>query len=162
MLKSGLSPKFFLNLLKEISPIVAIDDKRTILFANESFRKEFAGNSRNLMGKDLFRILGLNPADQEEMESNIKLSKKGMVQNQEFKKQKIYYGYSVFRFGESIGIILKNITENKRLEGKIANLHTKLLQSQEEERIRLSRELHDGVGQTILAAKLNFQAYNRN
>ncbi|EMG01486.1 hypothetical protein LEP1GSC123_4482 [Leptospira borgpetersenii str. 200701203] len=76
ILKSGLSPKFFLNLLKEISPIVAIDDKRTILFANESFRKEFAGNSRNLMGKDLFRILGLNPADQEEMESNIKLSKK--------------------------------------------------------------------------------------
>ncbi|MDI7210957.1 sensor histidine kinase [Leptospira santarosai] len=162
ILKSGLSPKFFLNLLKEISPIVAIDDKRAILFANESFRKEFAGNSRNLMGKNLFRIFGLNPVDQEEMESNIKLSKKGMVQNQEFKKQKIYYGYSVFRFGESIGIILKNITENKRLEKKIANLHTKLLQSQEEERIRLSRELHDGVGQTILAAKLNFQAYNRN
>lgn len=118
ILKSGLSPKFFLNLLKEISPIVAIDDKRAILFANESFRKEFAGNSRNLMGKNLFRIFGLNPVDQEEMESNIKLSKKGMVQNQEFKKQKIYYGYSVFRFGESIGIILKNITENKRLEKK--------------------------------------------
>lgn len=70
------------------------------------------------MGKNLFRIFGFNPTDQEEMESNIKLSKKGMVQNQEFKKQKIYYGYSVFRFGESIGIILKNITENKRLEKK--------------------------------------------
>ncbi|MCG6168979.1 ATP-binding protein [Leptospira sp. FAT2] len=162
ILESGLSPKFFLNLLKEISPIVAIDDHRTILFANESFRKEFAGSSRNLMGKNLFRIFGLNPVDQEEMEANINLSKRGKVQNQEFRKQKIYYGYSVFRFGESIGIILKNITENKRLERKIANLHTKLLQSQEEERIRLSRELHDGVGQTILAAKLNFQAYSRN
>ncbi|EMJ95459.1 sensor histidine kinase [Leptospira alstonii] len=161
-LKSGLSPKFFLNLLKEISPIVAIDDTKTILFANESFRKEFGGSSRNLVGKNLFRVFGLNPVDQEEMESNIHLSKWGKIQNQEFRKQKIYYGYSVFRFGESIGIILKNITENKRLERKIASLHSKLLQSQEEERIRLSGELHDGVGQTILAAKLNFQAYNRN
>ncbi|XDD50995.1 ATP-binding protein [Leptospira sp. WS92.C1] len=162
LLEFGLSPKFFLNLLKEIAPIVAIDDQRNILFANESFRKEFVGSSRSVIGKNLFRIFSLNPADQEEMESNINLSKKSKVQNQEFRKQKTYYGYSVFRFGESIGIILKNITENKRLEKKIANLHTKLLQSQEEERIRLSRELHDGVGQTILAAKLNFQAFNRN
>ncbi|TGM52929.1 ATP-binding protein [Leptospira adleri] len=161
-LESGLSPKFFLNLLREIAPIVAVDDKRTILFANESFRKEFVGSSRSVIGKNLFRVFGLNPVDQEEMDSNIHLSKRGKVQNQEFRKQKTYYGYSVFRFGESIGIILKNITENKRLEKKIANLHTKLLQSQEEERIRLSRELHDGVGQTILAAKLNFQAFNRN
>ncbi|MDV6236030.1 sensor histidine kinase [Leptospira ellisii] len=161
-LESNLSPKFFLNLLKEIAPIVAIDDRRSILFANESFRKEFVGSSRSVIGKNLFRVFGLNPVDQEEMESNINLSKRSKVQNQEFRKQKTYYGYSVFRFGESIGIILKNITENKRLEKKIASLHTKLLQSQEEERIRLSRELHDGVGQTILAAKLNFQAFNRN
>ncbi|EJO69568.1 MULTISPECIES: sensor histidine kinase [Leptospira] len=162
ILKPGLSPKFFLNLLKEISPIVAIDDTQTILFANESFQKEFAGSSRSLIGKNLFRILNLNPVDHEEMKSNINLSKWGKIQNQEFRKQKIYYGYSVFRFGDHIGIILKNITENKRLERKIASLHTQLLQSQEEERIRLSGELHDGVGQTILAAKLNFQAYNRN
>lgn len=99
-LKSGLSPKFFLNLLKEISPIVAIDDKRTILFANESFRKEFAGNSRNLMGKNLFRIFGFNPTDQEEMESNIKLSKKGMVQNQEFKNKRFTMAIPYFVSGK--------------------------------------------------------------
>lgn len=118
ILKPGLSPKFFLNLLKEISPIVAIDDTQTILFANESFQKEFAGSSRSLIGKNLFRILNLNPVDHEEMKSNINLSKWGKIQNQEFRKQKIYYGYSVFRFGDHIGIILKNITENKRLERK--------------------------------------------
>ncbi len=77
ILKPGLSPKFFLNLLKEISPIVAIDDTQTILFANESFQKEFAGSSRSLIGKNLFRILNLNPVDHEEMKSNINLSKMG-------------------------------------------------------------------------------------
>lgn len=88
ILKPGLPPKFFLNLLKEISPIVAIDNTQTILFANQSFQKEFAGSSRSLIGKNLFRILNLNPVDHEEMESNINLSKWGKIQNQEFRKQK--------------------------------------------------------------------------
>ncbi len=64
----------------------------------------------------------------EEMESNINLSKWGKIQNQEFRKQKIYYGYSVFRFGDHIGIILKNITETS-LSGMKRGLKSQIEQS---------------------------------
>lgn len=71
----------------------------------------------------------------------------------------------------------RDITEKKRIERKIdaykkfQNLierkHTRirtlsLIQGQEEERKRISRDLHDGLGQILTATKINFEAMNIN
>ncbi len=51
-------------------------------------------------------------------------------------------------------LIARNITEDKNLEKRTREA---LVEGQENERIRVSQELHDGLGQMITAVKLNIQ-----
>jgi len=56
----------------------------------------------------------------------------------------------------------EDITERKKGEFEIRDLSRHLMTIQEEERQRVARDLHDSVGQTVLAAKLNIEAYLKN
>jgi len=56
----------------------------------------------------------------------------------------------------------EDITERKKAEFEIRDLSRHLMTIQEEERQRVARDLHDSVGQTVLAAKLNLEAYLKN
>lgn len=53
--------------------------------------------------------------------------------------------------------IVRDITERKRIEEAFdeAGLSTRLMQVQDEERRRIARELHDGVGQMLAALSMN-------
>jgi signal transduction histidine kinase len=55
-----------------------------------------------------------------------------------------------------------DITERKLAEEENRRLSSELLKSQELERQRLARDLHDSIAQTINAAKINFIAYQRD
>ena len=50
--------------------------------------------------------------------------------------------------------IVKDITDRKRTAERIKNLTQQLIKAQENERRRLSRDLHDNVAQTLSALKL--------
>ncbi len=50
--------------------------------------------------------------------------------------------------------LVLSFTEHKVSDAKLALLARKVVQSQEEERAYLSRELHDGTGQTLVVVKL--------
>lgn len=50
--------------------------------------------------------------------------------------------------------LLLSFTEQKASDAKLALLARKVVHSQEEERAHLSRELHDGTGQTLVVIKL--------
>lgn len=50
--------------------------------------------------------------------------------------------------------LVLSVTEHKVSDAKLALLARKVVQSQEEERAHLSRELHDGTGQTLVVVKL--------
>jgi signal transduction histidine kinase len=52
--------------------------------------------------------------------------------------------------------------QRSRDRQKIRRLSTELIRSQERERQKLAQELHDSVGQTLVAAKLNLDAYRKN
>jgi two-component system NarL family sensor kinase len=71
---------------------------------------------------------------------------------------------SVKRRGGNLGIILSfiDITDRKKVEMENRILSTMIMKSQELERQRVAKDLHDGVGQTILAAKLNFVAFQKD
>jgi two-component system, NarL family, sensor kinase len=152
----------FRSLVESISPLITIDKDFTIHFVNETFKKEFRIGKRTLIGKNFFEVFKLEPNDKEQLIYNVSVSDKQRIHNKEFIIKEHIYGYSIFRFTDEIGIILKDITMIKRLEKKIESLHSRLLNVQEKERQNLARELHDGVGQTILAAKLNFAFYEKD
>lgn len=64
----------------------------------------------------------------------------------------------------------KNLQLQKLQEGRISNLQQKLkierleatINGEEKERIRIARELHDGIGGLLSAAKMNFELARKN
>lgn len=65
------------------------------------------------------------------------------------------------REGRIIGLvgIHSDITERNRAEREIRRLNRNIIEVQERERQRVARDLHDGVGQTLMAAKLQLTDY---
>ncbi|WP_454765436.1 cache domain-containing protein [Cupriavidus campinensis] len=51
-----------------------------------------------------------------------------------------------------------NVSEHREADAKLHQLARRVVQSQEEERARLSRELHDGISQLLVSVKLVLEA----
>jgi len=58
--------------------------------------------------------------------------------------------------------VVRDITEHKEKEEELRQLSTRLLQSQDEERRRIARELHDSFAQRVLAVNLNLALLEQN
>ncbi|MDR3098459.1 MAG: cache domain-containing protein [Paraburkholderia sp.] len=54
----------------------------------------------------------------------------------------------------ALGALVLNVSEYRNTDAKLKRLAQQVVQSQEQERARLSRELHDGISQMLVSAKL--------
>jgi signal transduction histidine kinase len=61
--------------------------------------------------------------------------------------------------GRAIGLVLvaRDITEHKRAEEELRHLSRRIIEAQEAERLRVARELHDGVNQVLASAKMRLR-----
>lgn len=151
------------ELVAHLSPLITLDPRFRIQFANRSFLDAFGLENRaEIRNKPLQEVLQLSPSETRSLLSDLRKSAREPVQNAEFKRESRVFGYSLFRFGESIGVILRDITETRTLRQHVANLSASILQLQESERQRIAKDLHDSVGQLILAAKINLISYRNN
>lgn len=151
----------FDSIVSNISPILTMDGDYHIRFVNRTFEKEFGISRDRVEDRSVFEVLSMSRKDEEDFRANVEQSEHTVVENCEFHAGERVFGYTIFRFGAQIGAILKDISRIKKLEEKVTALHSRLLHLQERERQVVASELHDGVGQTILAAKLNFTSYKK-
>ena len=73
--------------------------------------------------------------------------------------------FPIAKDGETVtqlGIVVQDITVLKRAEAAVRRLSGRLLQIRDDERRRLARDLHDSLGQTLTAVKLNLSYLARD
>ena len=71
-------------------------------------------------------------------------------------------GVSLVFNGRARVIAVNDITERKRAEEELRQLSSRLVRSQDEERRRIARELHDATSQTLGALAINLGVVNES
>jgi PAS domain S-box-containing protein len=142
----------------------------TILHCNESFARILGCSSReellSLHGRDFY----FDPADRESLVARLREHKH--LTN--FEKRLCRKDGSPIWLLENISLVeaegnspaviegtVLDITERKQTEEALRQLSARLLQSQDEERRRIARELHETTGQTLVALNMNLARVNK-
>jgi len=75
-----------------------------------------------------------------------------------------YWSYPQRRGQELVGAVVAfiDITERKLAEAALANVSSRLIDAQEQERTRIARELHDDIGQRLGLLAINLQQLHLN
>jgi PAS domain S-box-containing protein len=75
-----------------------------------------------------------------------------------------YWGYPQRKGQEVVGAVVAfiDITQRKLAEAALVNVSRKLIEAQEQERARISRELHDDIGQRLALLAVQMQQLHEN
>jgi PAS domain S-box-containing protein len=159
-LKKSIQELMDIKFALDESSIVAITDSRgTITYVNEQFIQISKYTKDELIGQD-HRILNSGYHSEEffkEMWRTIGTGKvwKGEIQNRAKDGSCYWVDTTIVPFLNDKGkpyqylAIRYEITERKSVEQELQKMMTSIIDVQEEERKRLSRNLHDGIGQNL-------------
>jgi signal transduction histidine kinase len=153
--------------------IAILDEQGTILFVNQSWRRFAEENSVPVadygIGMNYLKVRALTAGPHAE---HMKTAAQGIREvvnrsRDEFRTEYLstspvrqrWFQLRITRF-EKAGMLRvvaahEDITEIKRSQEALAALSARLMQSQEEERRHIARELHDATGQNLGALALN-------
>jgi PAS domain S-box-containing protein len=139
---------------------------KTIIYANESFAKMVGRPLKQVMGSSFREYL--SEGDQTLLRSHIKRSvragSKILVSLHAVDRSQMPVQISIRRTASkgmdsaTIGMVVTDLTEARRIEDLLRALTHRVVKIQEDERGRLASELHDGVTQLLCGILLRSQA----
>lgn len=139
-----------------MNPLAVVNRDMRIDFANPFFESAFGAD---LVGQPYQTIFGQSSNAASECLTAIK---KQQVQSMEFQDANgrtwevtISPGIKSEQEVITSVLVFQDITERKAYEGRLQHLSEKTISVQEEERSRISRELHDELGQVLTALKFD-------
>jgi len=150
--------------LNESSIVALTDNNGKILYVNDKFCEISGYNRIELIGKD-HRLINSGYHDKSFFQMMWQTIKAGKVWHGELRnraKKGSYYwvNTTIVPFVNEDGLpyqflaIRNEVTKLKETEEELQRMMTKVIHIQEEERRRFSRELHDGIGQSLFALQI--------
>ncbi|MBI4776699.1 MAG: PAS domain S-box protein [Deltaproteobacteria bacterium] len=149
--------------------IVIIQDGKYV-FVNQKFVDITGYAAQELQGIDYFGVLSSDCVDYVKNihEKRIRGAKvpsiyetKVACKNGEVREVEVNAGLIVYKNRNAVLVIIRDISERLRYERDLIDLSEKLVHAQEEERKRISQELHDEVGQALSAININVEMLER-
>ena len=164
------------NLLSDIVDILRegiwiIDRNNVTTFVNPAMCEMLGFSREEMLGKELFFFM--NESGKELCKYLIARRKNGISEQHDFEFIK-KDGSSIFVImntspvkdeqGNYTGAVagVTDITERRLAEDKKKMQNQEMVKMLDEERYKISANLHDGIGQTILAAKLNINIFKND
>ena len=141
--------------------IATLEDNR-FLDVNESFERAVGLTRDNVIGRTSLELgLWVDPAERTRIVEEIKQN--GRVVNREIHLRaksgevriKLFSAEPILISGEACLLsVSQDITDRKKSEEELRKLSGQLLRSQDDERRKIARELHDTTGQNLVAASM--------
>ncbi|MCA9408338.1 MAG: PAS domain-containing protein [Candidatus Omnitrophica bacterium] len=153
------------------SAIIITDAKQKdnpIIYVNPAFEKITGYSTKEVIGKDC-RFLQGDDQNQKELDllrtairdgKEIRVILRNYIQNGELFWNEVYLAPVKDDLGDVTHFISveSDITLRKQMEDSLKELTQQIIKIQEEERERISREIHDDLGQSLATLKMHIQS----
>jgi PAS domain S-box-containing protein len=162
-----LERTMYLDALIANSPlgIVTKDERNRVVFCNPAFERMFLYSQDELQGKDIDSIIASHDL-REANRMTFAVRAGGVVHATAQRRRKDgtfidveLHGIRVYSGEAFVGAfaIYQDITERRRSEEKLQTLRNRLTRTQEEERSRIARDLHDDIGQRLALLTIDLE-----